>query len=121
MPSAKKPKAGRKSAAAEEPPKKKRGRPSAAQDEPMDQDAKTEEDSDAENKPRTAKRAKKAAAASSSKKKRTGISSDPDELSLDDIVPMDKWMHIRNWEELIESIDTMERDEDNKLNVFFTL
>lgn len=88
----------------------------------MDQDPKSEGDSDAENKPRTAKRPKKAAATTASaKKKRAGMSSDPDEIAVDDMVTMDKWSNVEDWDELIESVDTMERDDNDDLFVFFTL
>lgn len=34
---------------------------------------------------------------------------------------MDKYMHLDSWEDLIDSIETIERDDDGKLLIYGTL
>ncbi|TFK39456.1 hypothetical protein BDQ12DRAFT_57080 [Crucibulum laeve] len=52
------------------------------------------------------------------KKEHTPVPSEPDVEMIGD---MSKYMDNENWEELVTSIDTIERNEDNTLTVYFTL
>jgi len=76
---------------------------------------------DSENeRPNTTKRAKKGAASASTKKKNPP-SSEPEEISADHLISMDKWINLDSWEDLVASVETIEREEDGLLIVYFTL
>jgi len=114
--------AGRKSTAEAEPAKKKRVRISKGRD--TSEEVKSEEESDGENsKSKIEKRPKKPLKNSLAKKKRdrSEDAEDVNEVSLDDMTSMDKWMNMKNWEGLVENIDALERDGDGKLIVYFSL
>jgi chromobox protein 5 len=98
--------------------KKKRGRPSHTRTESLDKEAKNVSDED--TRPKSTKRAKNNVTATSSKQRKERLSSQPPEVSQDDLIGMDKWMTVKNWDDLVQQIDTIERDGE-KLYVYFTL
>lgn len=44
-----------------------------------------------------------------------------DEVSMADFTKMDRYMHLDSWEEIVDSIDTIERDEGESLYIYGTL
>ena len=82
---------------------RKRGRKSIAR-----------EDSDEEDAPTTSRSAKKA------KKQTNNGRTDSPELDAD-LSSMNTYMHLNSWEDIVSSVDTVERTGDGKLFVYFTL
>ena len=88
---------------------KKRGRPKKGES-PAD---KNEIRDDDEDEPRAKKRPRKS----------NGLARQDNKRESDDeaIGNMKKHMKVPSWEELIDTIDTVEREDDGELYVFFTL
>jgi len=101
--------------------KKKRGRLSkGAREESTDQEDNSEEDS----KSMLRKRPRKSTppvGRSALKKKRISPSAEPEDNGIEGFTSMDKWMDLDSWEELVEKVDTIERQNGNEMKVYFTL
>ena len=65
--------------------------------------------------------AKKQKKAPASAKKKAEPNHDDENLVMVDFTSMDKYMHLDSWEDLIDSIETIERDDDGKLLIYGTL
>ena len=102
----------------EEPaqPAKKRGRPSKSQAKGASEDP--DEDMDVEA-PKKKPRKSTGSASAKSAKRGAAVREDPDES--ESYVDMTKWKDLSTWDHLVESIDTVERTDDNSLLVYFTL
>ncbi|KAG0698222.1 hypothetical protein DFH29DRAFT_942360 [Suillus ampliporus] len=112
-------KAGRKSTTVEEPreptpPAKKRSRPKKADQEQSEKEQEASSDNDdarAKKKPRKSQGA-------SAKKVNKQLADDEEEIA---IGSMKKHLTIASWENLVETIDTIERGEDGNLYVYFKI
>ncbi|KAG1738898.1 uncharacterized protein EDB91DRAFT_1137250 [Suillus paluster] len=112
-------KSGRKSIAAEEPreptpPAKKRSRPKKAEQEQSEKEQEASSDADdarAKKKPRKSQGA-------SAKKVNIQLAEDEEMVSFGS---MKKHMTIASWENLVETVDTIERGEDGNLFVYFKI
>jgi len=68
------------------------------------------------------KRAKKSTGETKAAKKSSATTSmDVDEINVDEIGTMEKYMELESWEKLIKTVDTVEKGDDNQLYVYFTL
>ena len=67
-----------------------------------------------------AKKQKKEKATASTKKK-VEQTSEEDELDPENFMTMDKYMHLDSWDELVDTIDTIERDDKGSLFIYGTL
>ncbi|KAM5534625.1 hypothetical protein V8D89_011637 [Ganoderma adspersum] len=95
----------------EVPPAKKRGRPPKAQARPSE-----EQDEDVEMEDVPKKKPRKSTGRGG--KRGAATTEDQDEEEYTD---MKKWKELSTWEHLVESIDTVERTDNNELLVYFTL
>lgn len=55
------------------------------------------------------------------KPKKNDVGAGQESISLDEIGSMGKHANSASWEHLVESVDTVERNEDGELYVYFTL
>lgn len=95
---------------------KKRGRSKAKKEVSDDEGA-----SDGER-VSAAKRARKSNGASKSTKRSASTAAmDVDEVPDGEIGDMLKYKHLESWEDLINSVDTVERNDNGELLVYFTL
>lgn len=102
-----------------EPPKqepKKRGRVSTKSKAESDE----EEPEQSPVQPIT-KKQKKAPVSTKKKKVEEASHDDDDVLDMEGFTSMDKYMHIKSWDDLVDSIDTIEKDGDGNLFVYGTL
>lgn len=117
LPPKKSPKKARKSTGGEEtsdadaPATKKRGRKSSTKKSGNDED-----DMDVDEAP--SKKARKSSTQVAKAKARTPETPEVDEPVIGN---MNDYMHMRNWEPLIKTVDTIERKQDGNLLAYFTL
>ena len=93
---------------------KKRGRVSVRSK--VDSDDEVPERSPAQPSAKKQKKEKKTASA----RKEVEPTSD-DDLNLGAFAPMDKYMHLDSWDDLVDKIDTIERDGEEGLYIYGTL
>ncbi|TBU47544.1 hypothetical protein BD309DRAFT_468378 [Dichomitus squalens] len=115
-PAAKPPKSKEESDEEPAQPAKKRGRPSKGQTKPVDED----QDEDMEDEaPKKKPRKSTGGASAKGTKRGAAAAGELDEEST--YADMSKWKDLATWEHLVQSIDTVERTENNTLLVYFTL
>jgi hypothetical protein len=111
----------RKSTAAQEtrestPPAKKRSRPQ--KDEQEQSEKEQEASSNGDNDDARAKKKPRKSQGASAKKAKKQLADDGEEVAVGN---MKKHMTIASWENLIDTIDTIERDDDGELYVYFKM
>ena len=97
------------------PPPKKRGRSKKEEQEPSENEPEANSDDDGA---RTKKKPRKSLGGGSSKKVKGQLADDEEEVI---VGSMKKHMTIASWENLVDTIDTVERGEGDKLYVYFKM